>query len=171
MRNRPLYIPILFVAAFITGVALIGQRTVNAAASANTTANSLALIIRGITISSDRNLDFGEASQGTAAKTILPADATSARFLVGGEGAHAYTVTLPASATMLRVGGTGGVAADEIAVASFASTPTGVGGLLSGSAGGAGTQTVTVGAARAAIPEGQNPGSYTTSFSVTVAYP
>lgn len=171
MRNRPLYIPALFTAAFFVGVALVGQRTVRAAASANTSANSLALIIRGITISSDRDLDFGEASQGTAAKTIIPADATSARFTVGGEGGHAYTVTLPATATMLRVGGTGGVADDEIAVASFTSTPSGVGGLLSGSAGTAGSETVTVGAARAAIPESQNPGSYTTSFSVTVAYP
>lgn len=170
MRKKNNLLPTMFVAAFIVGVALVGQQTSHAAASANTTANATASIIRGITLSSDRNLDFGEAAQGTGAKTILPADPTSARFSVGGEGAHAYNITLPASATMLRVGGTGGVPADEIVVNTFASTPSGSG-TLSGSAGAAGTQTITVGAARAAIPGTQNAGTYTTSFSVTVAYP
>ncbi len=170
MRKNNTLVPTLFVGAFVVGVALVGQRTSQAAASANTTANATASIIRGITLSSDRNLDFGEAAQGTGAKTILPADATSARFLVSGEGNHAYNITLPATATMLRVGGTGGVALDEIVVNTFASAPSGSG-TLNGAAGGAGTQTITVGAARAILPFNQNPGTYTTSFSVTVAYP
>jgi hypothetical protein len=170
MRNRQNHIPALFIAAFIVGVALVGQRTVKAAASASTSANATALIVRAITITSNRDLDFGEAAQGTGAKTVLPAAGTSARFVVAGEGAHAYNITLPNTATMLVAGGTPGTAADEIAVNTFTSTPSGSS-TLSGIAGGAGGETVTVGANRAAIPESQTPGVYTTSFSVTVAYP
>jgi len=170
MRTRQTYIPALFVAAFIVGVALVGQRTVKAAASASTSASATALIVRAITITSDRDLDFGEAAQGTAAKTVLPAAGTSARFSVGGEGGHAYNITLPGSATMLVAGGTPGNADDEISVGTFTSSPA-TSSSLSGSTGSAGSETLTVGATRAAIPESQTPGVYSTTFSVTVAYP
>lgn len=160
----------LFVAAFFVGVSLVANKPTRAASSANASANATASIIRGITIANTRDLGFGEAAQGTAALVIAPADGTSAQFTVGGEGGHAYNITLPGSATMLRVGGVGGVATDEIAVSSFTSNPDGSGS-LSGVSGAAGSQTLSVGATRAAIPENQAAGNYTTSFSVTVAYP
>lgn len=161
----------IFIAAFVVGVALVGQRTVRAASSASATATATAFIVQAITIANNQGLDFGEAAQGTAAKTVATGDGTAANFTVTGEGGHAYTVTLPSSATMLRSGGTPGNADDEIAVGTFVSSPSGAAGSLSGTPGTSGTQVVYVGATRALLPLSQAVGSYTTNFSITVAYP
>jgi hypothetical protein len=155
----------LFVGAFVIGAVLVSQRTVRAASTDTESANATATIIQSIAITKTRDLDFGEAAPGDPAKIVAPADGTSAEFDVTGEPNHAFSITLPASATMLRSGGTPGTPEDEILVNTFTSSPASPSALT-----GAGTRTLNVGATRAAILGAQNTGSYSVSFDVTVTY-
>jgi hypothetical protein len=141
-----------------------------AASSSSTSAASKSEVVNGVGIAVTRHLTFGEATQGTGGMVILPAAGNSAQMTVSGDAGHVYNITLPVSATMLRAGGTPGTAADEILVNAFTSTPS-ASSTLSGVGFGGGTETLNVGATRAAIPESQAPGIYSASFTVTVAYP
>lgn len=153
-----LKIAIVFIFSFL----IIGQSY-----AASTTANATATVIAAIAITKTADLAFGTAPQSDPAKVILPASVSAASFTVTGAPNTAYTVTLPADGTVTMITGTGAVANQKIAVNTFTSTPAaGANGMLSA----AGTQTLKVGATRAALLATQVVGSYTAAFTVNVVY-
>ena len=146
------------------------QSTANATATAN--------ILTAISISKTLDMNFGNVSVQTATGgtviltpagirsatggVSLPATSgtvTAATFVVTGEGAYAYTITLPTAAHTISN------AANNMTVTAFLSTPSG-GGTLT-----AGTQTITVGATLN-VSAAQVKGTYVseTGFTVTVNY-
>ncbi len=138
--------------------------------AASTTANATQVVIAAIAISKVSDLDFGTGIQGDAALPVAPGsseNASNASFSVTGNPNATYTIDLPADSTIKMITGGGGSANTEINVDSFVSNPAeGTGGTLSAG----GSQTLFVGATRAALLATQTPGSYTGSFTVTVAY-
>ncbi|MDP2258030.1 MAG: DUF4402 domain-containing protein [Polaromonas sp.] len=158
---------------------------VNAYAQATGTGTANATVVRPITITaSSPNLRFGSFSTSAAGQTVAISTAGArtlvgaigvgtaqnafgaASFTVGGEGALTYGITLP-STTNITTGT--GLAAETMATSLFTSNPTGTAGLLSGTAGTAGTQTLLVGATITTVAA-QVTGIYTGTFAVTVAY-
>lgn len=165
----------LLLAAFamLTSVSAFAQ------ASATTTASASATVIRPITLTKVTDLNFGSVVPSAAAGTVTvvpagtrsagggaglagSAGVTAASFTVGGEGAATYAITLPAAAVVITSG------ANNMNVTGFTSTPAATG-TIGGAAGTAGTQTLNVGAVLN-VGANQNPGTYTGTFSVTVAY-
>lgn len=134
-----------------------GGKTVNA-----WTTSSLNILIT-IAVTKIADLVFGEAAQGTAAKTVTTSDTGRAQFTVTGQPSTAYQITLPSTVTMI-VGG-GATADTQIVVNTFTSSPTSPDTIP-----GSGTQTVYVGATRAAIRATQTAGNYSTTVPVTVTY-
>ena len=133
--------------------------------AASTTANARQTVVTAIAIVKVSDLEFGSASQGAVAKTVNAGtveDAFNASFTVSGEPSTAYTVTLPTSATMITAGGG---ANKTILVNAFTSYKVGGGNLSAG-----GTDTLLVGATRAALGAAQVTGAYTTTFTVDVVY-
>ena len=142
--------------------------------TSSTTANATARIITPISITKSTDLNFGDvvptASSGTV--VVTPAGARSATggatlgssssvsaasFTVAGQANAAYTVTLPSSATITS-------GANSMTVNTFTSTPSGTGNLGAGA-----SQTLSVGATLQ-VGANQAIGTYTGTFSVSVAY-
>ncbi|MGV8892779.1 MAG: DUF4402 domain-containing protein [Burkholderiaceae bacterium] len=156
---------------------------VNAYAAEGTgTAN--ATVVRPITITaSSPNLRFGSFATSAGGQTVaIATDGTqtltgvlgvgtaqnafgAASFTVGGEGALTYAITLPTTTNITT--GTG-ITGETMAVSSYVSNPSGTG-VLSGTAGTAGTQTLLVGATVTTVAS-QVAGVYTGDFPVTVEY-
>ncbi len=131
----------------------------------STSANHSILIISSIGISRSSDLTFGVASASDIAKTIDPASGSGrATYTITGEPSHAFSITIPSSTVTMTTSG-GGSADNEIDVTAFASSPS-----SSSTLDGSGNRTLYVGATRAAIRATQTIGSYTGSFTVTVAY-
>jgi len=108
---------------------------------------------------------FGQAAPSDVAKTVPSNSGTDrASFTVSGAASTAYTITLPAS-NIDMITGAGATADEKISVGTWTSTPSATGALD-----GTGNQTLYVGATRAAISATQVAGSYSGSFTVTVAY-
>jgi spore coat protein U-like protein len=146
------------------------------------TANASATIINPIAIAKTTDLNFGKLAVGsvggnvtvstTNAVTINGAGSTvvqplgntgnptAAVFAVSGEASFTYAVTLPADGTVSISDG----ASHTMAVSGFTSNPA-----SSGTLSGAGADTLKVGATLA-VGNNQTPGTYTGTFSVTVAY-
>ena len=158
-----------------------------AMAQSTATGTATANVIRPITITPTLDLAFGNVVPGAAIGTLAvdPAGAqlaaggvtqpgsqkgtvTSAQFTVAGEGSFTYTLTIPTVAVTIS---DGGVPGNTMTVGTFTSdvATTAGAGVLSGLAGTAGTQTVSVGGTLN-VGANQAAGSYTGSFSVTVAY-
>lgn len=136
-----------------------------AGSSASTTAQALATVIASINISRTQDLNFGQAAPGDGAKTVGSADTiNSAAFSVTGEASKVYTITLPSSTVTMTTSG-GSTADRQIDITTFTSNPSSTGTLASN-----GTQTLYVGATRAAVRNTQETGSYSGTFTVTVAY-
>jgi hypothetical protein len=131
--------------------------------AASATSNAVQVVFEAISITTNSNLDFGSAPQGDAAKAVAASDASAASFTVSGDPNRAYTITIPRSVTMATDGG--GAANKEIAVSDFVSSPSGTGTIGAG-----GTQSLKVGATRAALASDQTAGSYTGAFTVSVVY-
>lgn len=132
--------------------------------AASTTANALQTVVAAIQIVKVADLNFGSAPQGDPLKLVAPA--AGADFTVSGAASTAYTISLPADATVIMQTAGGGLYKD-IPVNSFVSTPAaGANGML----GAGGTQTLRVGATRAALDASQVLGAYTASFTVDVIY-
>lgn len=159
----------LFAAAAVLG--LVAFATSHAeAASANGTAN--ATIVQAIGITAGNTLEFGTIGNAANTVTISTAGARSASdatqlaggtpqaasFNITGQGTSAYTITLPASATI-----TDPVSLDTMTVNNFmhdaGGAPALVGGVDSFNVG----ADLTVGALQTA-------GAYTGAFAVTVNY-
>lgn len=152
-----------------SAITLLGTSTfiVDDARAASDSAQALAVVTAAINIAQVADLDFGSAVQGDVAATVLPGDPTAAEFSVTGQPSTAYTITLPADATVQMITGGGATADEQINVNSFASTPAaGANGLLDGS----GNQSLFVGATRDALSATQVAGSYAATFTVDVVY-
>jgi hypothetical protein len=159
-----------------------------AQSSATATGTATANVIHPITLTASRPLAFGNVVPGAALGTLVIAGTSggaqsftggvtqpggqkgtvsSAQFDVSGEGTYTYTITIPTAAVTISDGN----APDDMTVDTWTSSiaTTAGAGVLNGALGAVGTQsffvggTLNVGAAQAA-------GSYTGSFSVTVAY-
>lgn len=117
---------------------------------------------RSIKITRLSDLDFGSGGAGDPAK-IVPSgtteNATNASFEVQGDDNRAYSISLPATATIRR--GT----VDSITLYSFTSYPSG-NGLLDNN----GQQLLYVGATRDALRVNQTAGAYSGTFTITVVY-
>jgi hypothetical protein len=135
------------------------------AVAATAVSTMSATVIAALSISTNSHLNFGQATAGDAAKTIAAGDTASASFTVSGEANKTYTIVLPTNGSVTMTTGGGGTASKMIAVTSFTSSPS-----TTGSLGAGGTQTLRVGATRAALPASQASGSYSGSFTVTVLY-
>jgi hypothetical protein len=157
----------------------------SATANGTVTAN----VIRPITITATRALAFGNivpsavvgtlvldpaGAQGTPGGATWPGSqkgtVSSAQFVVTGEASFTYTLTIPAGlAGAWPI--TNGTPANDMTVDTFTSdlsTAAGAG-VLTPTSGGAGSQTVSVGATLH-VGANQVAGAYTGSFPVTVAY-
>ena len=151
----------------LAGSVLAACAMTHQAFAASTTGNAIQQVIAALSITNVSDLDFGSAAPGDALKVVAPGAAENAEngsFTVTGQPSTAYTITLPADGTVTMITGGGG-ANETIAVSSFSSFPSGTG-MLNGS----GTQTLLVGATRAALGASQVAGSYTASYTVTVVY-
>jgi Domain of unknown function (DUF4402) len=162
--------------ALTTVAALTVASSLSAAQnSATTSANATARIIAPITLVKTADLNFGDVVPSGVAGTVTVTPAavrtaaggaslgngaavTAAAFTVGGQGSATYAITLPAAAVTLTAG------ANTMTVDTFTSNPSGTG-LLSGG----GSQTLNVGA-NLNVGAAQATGTYSGTFSVTVAY-
>jgi len=137
--------------------------------AASSTGTARQIVIAALSIANVSDLDFGTAAAGDVAKTVAPGTAENAdngSFTVTGQAATAYTITLPADGVVVMTTGGGG-ANETIAVDTFVSSPAaGANGVLSAG----GTQSLFVGATRAALGASQLPGTYTGTYTVTVVY-
>src|SRR6185436_18571007 len=88
-------------------------------------------------------------------------EATRAAFIVTGEGGQTYSISVPATVTMTRTGGTETMG---VALTSTATT-----GTLSGALGAAGTQGLGVGGS-ITVASTTATGAYAGAFTVTVTY-
>ncbi|MCG2659764.1 MAG: DUF4402 domain-containing protein [Kiritimatiellae bacterium] len=129
-----------------------------------------------IAISNTQALAFGKFVAGSGGSVIVSAagvrsasggvvlvpsgGGSVAQFAVSGDPNLTYAITLPADGTVSLANG-----ANTMALNAFTSNPSGAGGVL----GGAGTQTLSVGATLA-VGSNQAVGSYSGSFDVTVNY-
>jgi len=109
-----------------------------------------------VSTSSDTPALTGAGDAALAASTTSRAD-----FTVGGEGAQTFSITVPASVTMTRSGGS-----ETLAVTLTKSASSGS---LSGSMGSAGSATFDVGGAFT-VSSSTTSGAYSGSFNTTVAY-
>ncbi len=145
------------------------------AQSASAPANATAKIVSPIAIAKTSDLQFGSVAPSASAGTVVITTAgarsatggatlvsdgsaiTAAAFHVTGAPNATYAITLPGSATISSAG-------NNMTVDTFASNPSGTGTLSAG-----GAQDVSVGATLN-VGANQAQGSYTGTFSVTVAY-
>jgi len=165
--NRRIAVSLLFT-LLVTGAAFA-----QVGSSATATASAFAKVITPITITKTADLNFGTIISGPAGTvTVTPAgvetaagasivspnpNVSAAQFNVTGEPSTAYSISLPSSITISN-------GAQTMTVDNFSSTPT-PNGLLSG----LGAQSLQVGA-RLNVLANQAVGSYSGTFSVTVAY-
>ena len=165
--NRRLAVSVLF-SLLVTGAAFA-----QVGSSATATASAFAKVITPITITKTADLNFGTIISGPAGTvTVSPAgletasgasivspnpNVSAAQFNVTGEPSTAYSISLPSSITISN-------GAQTMTVDNFTTNPT-PSGLLSG----LGAQSLQVGA-RLSVLANQAVGSYSGTFSVTVAY-
>jgi len=162
---------IITVAAGLTAIGMAGFTSGDAQAASDTgTAN--ATIVQAIGITAVNSLEFGDILNGAAnTVTVSAAGARSATdgtqliggtvqaasFNVTGDGSRAYTITLPASATVTGPG------AATMTVDTFTHDAGGAPALT------AGADSFNVGA-NLTVANGQAAGAYTGTFAVTVNY-
>jgi uncharacterized protein DUF4402 len=144
------------------------------AAAASATANVSASIVPAISISKDTDMNFADVVAGGSTGTVVlsaagarsvtggatlgnSAGASAASFTVSGDPSATYSITLPSSATISSGG-------NNMTVNTFTSNPSGT-----GTIGGGGTQSLTVGATLQ-VGANQVQATYAGTFDVTVAY-
>jgi hypothetical protein len=149
--------------------------------AAETTANATATVVRPITITKVNDLRFGAFSTSASGQTVqittagartltgalgVTSTVGAASFTVAGEGGLTYAISLPSTTVTIQTDDGG--AGETMAVTAFTSNPLGTG-TLSGTLGGAGNQTLSVGATLTTVAS-QVAGNYTGSFTVAVDY-
>lgn len=152
-----------FVATLVALFA-IGGAVNSYALTASTTAKAKMKVLALFKITTIKDLIFPDAYPGAASESVAAGTANAAEFKVEGPGTAAFTVTLPTSVTMDKIGGTG-LASEKIEVTSFVSSlPSNAGALVGG------VKNFTVGATRAALASNQADGDYEGTFQVDVVY-
>ncbi len=168
MKSRFLKIASGFSAALVL---FLATGTTNAAQSS---ANATARLVTAISIVKTGDLNFGDVLAGAAVGTVRMAPggarsrtggaqlgsgllAQAASFQVGGQARERYAITLPASVNVVS-------GANTMVVDTFRSNPNGTGRLSA-----AGAQNLNIGATLH-VGANQASGTYTGTFSVTVAY-
>ena len=153
--------------------------TVNGTTKTRNTDTEKCTVIASIACTQTSNLNFGDAAQNDAAKTMSPSTAPSgagwagtpsrAAFSITGKASMAYSVSVsPASVTMTT--GAGG-ANETIVVSSFTYYSTTAASSSSASLSTGGTDTLYVAGTQAAIGAAQVAGTYVSpAFTVTVTY-
>jgi len=165
-------ISVLLASLMAAGFMLSGQ-----AMAADATASASATIVTPIAISKTTDMSFGGVLATAGAGTVVlatnndrtavgvtlvdAATGTAAEFLVQGQPGYTYAITLPASTSLTGTGA-------AMTVDEFTSNP-GTTGTLAASGDNAGKQDLLVGATLN-VGETQAAGTYTGTFSVTVAY-
>jgi hypothetical protein len=169
------FLPLIAVAALGVAGSALAQGTASASASATAT------VLTPISVSKTSDLAFGAMVRpGSGSNTIAIDPTTGARtlsgggnaslatssptraaFSVGGDGAQTFSITVPSPVNITRTGGT-----ETVPVTLSASAATG---LLSGSAGNAGSASFGVGGSLP-LDTSVVGGSYTGTFNVTVGY-
>ncbi|MGE5501586.1 MAG: DUF4402 domain-containing protein [Ignavibacteriales bacterium] len=171
---------LLKAALAVAAISAVSQPAM-AAASTTQSTSSTVKIVQPITLTKNSDLAFGtivkptsgsstvtistssDTPQLTGAGNAAQAASTTSRaaFTVGGEGGQGFSISVPASVTMTRSGGS--------ETLSVALTASGASGSLDNSLGSAGSATFTVGGAFD-VSASTVSGSYTGSFDTTVAY-
>ena len=162
---------IITVAAGLTAIGMAGFTSGDAQAASDTgTAN--ATIVQAIGITAVNSLEFGDilnsaantvtvsaagARSATDGTQLIGGTVQAASFNVTGDGSRAYTITLPASATVTGPG------AATMTVDTFTHDAGGAPALT------AGADSFNVGA-NLTVANGQAAGAYTGTFAVTVNY-
>jgi Mat/Ecp fimbriae major subunit len=170
-------------AAIATSIVAALAFGASSAQAATGTATARAKILRQLTVTSDRDLNFGTIVTGTSAGNIVLSSAgavttcgvtgsggvcsgtaTSARFNVSGAGAQVVTVSLPTASFNIT-----NTAGDTMAVSTLSGSAATV--TLSGTFGAAaaGTGSFTVGGTLG-VGANQADGDYAGTFNVTVNY-
>lgn len=123
-------------------------------------------VIRGLSAKKISDLDFGVGVQGDPSLSIDPANGSGhAGMDVAGQPNRTVTITLPGNNLKMR-NGRGGSADKEIPLSNFRTNLAGSTFQLDGN----GNGKLWIGATRAALRPNQYPGSYSTTFTVTIAY-
>jgi hypothetical protein len=166
----------LFSMAAILLIAILSNNVMaQTSATSNASNNALATIISPITIAAGVDLSFGDIIKGAGDVTVATdgtrtinaamksglqlGTITAATFIVTGEEAYTYDITLPDDSTVkLSL-----LSADDMAVTNFVSDPDGSSTLTSGD------NTIKVGA-KLTVAADQLAGDYVGTFQVTVAY-
>lgn len=165
------------IAMALAGLAGIGALALDSghASAASDTGTANATILAPITITANLTLEFGQIVSGTGAsvvristagaRSLVSGDAAlsggtfrAATFDVTGEPSTTYAITLPGGSATLTSG------ANTMTVDTWTSNPTPTGTLSGG-----GTETISVGA-DLNVGATQAAGSYTGTYTVTVAY-
>lgn len=167
----------IFVGTAMAAGMVLAADQASAQSSATTSANGTATIVKPIAIVKAADLLFGKVVPGTATGTVVMTAAgarsatggatlfgqastsNAASFTVSGENSATYAITLPSAAVTLTSG------VNTMTVGTFTSSPSATGALDVTS----GNQTLNVGGTLN-VGANQAAGSYTGSFSVTVAY-
>ncbi len=140
----------------------------HSAHAASASANISQSVITALSIAKVSDLNFGEAPQGDAAKTVAPGsddNTNNASFNVAGEKGRSYTISLPTDGSTTITTGDGST--DKVIhVDQFKSFPENTGQLSADT----GSSLLLVGATRAALSQTQTPGAYAGQFAVTVVY-
>jgi hypothetical protein len=164
---------LLFIA--MIGFALASTGNVFAQNSASDNASVSAYIVTPISITNAAALQFGQVAAGVTTGTVSVStggvrtagggtklgtgSGQAASFTVNGEPNYQYNIQLPSSITL------DDTHSHTMTVDNFVSSPSGTGTLSSG-----GSSTLSVGA-RLNVGASQTSGTYSGTFSVTVAYP
>jgi hypothetical protein len=164
----------LLASLFVMMLATQQMKAQDVSASATAAAN----IITPIQISKAADLYFGNIVAGTNPGTVTvshdgirtksggvtlptatPGTITAAKFNISGLPSATYSITLPTSTTITKIG-----ESEQMTIDNFTSNPSGTGTLAAN-----GEQTLSVGATLT-VGANQPAGTYEGSFSVTVAY-
>ena len=166
MRNT---LRIAFVGAALSAVSFASA----ASAATSATANASAEVLSTLTLTANSALNFGQIAANTGGTVTVNADSTAsstgtlvstgtrapAGFTVTGTPNANVVLTLPASATLTRSGGT-----ETMSIGTFNSNPAGAFQL-----GGTGSANFSVGGTLT-VASGQVAGVYNGTFSVSVEY-
>ncbi len=169
-----------YLQATAVGTALLVAMPAFAQSNATQSTTGTGSIIRAITLAKNSDIAFGRVvrpSAGTSTVTInetngarslsggdgvlLSGAAGRATYTIGGEGAQAFSITVPATFEMTRAGGS-----DTITVNLSSSA---VNGTLTGSLGASGASTFGVGG-NFGVTNSTPTGAYSGTFNVTVQY-
>jgi hypothetical protein len=158
----------------IAGPSVAQQSSIQPGAASST-------IFQPITLQKASDLEFGTVVRPVTGQGVVTVDAatgarslsgqgallgsgnavTRASFAVGGEGGQAFGISVPATMTLIRAGGS-----ETLAVTL---SPTSVAGVLSGSLGAPGTASFGVGGAMT-VTSAAADGAYAGAFQVVVTY-